>query len=161
MELRNESSRCPSARGTQGYLEEKMPQRPVHYSTLAAMIPLWILSFVFLISDVYYDSAEAQDNPKKHKTAVAVACGKELKKNVQRCASARKQHASSASKRTKKNFRQGAQHWRTMLCMCDRDAAQRCESVVAGQGNILGCLTVARRSVSAQCNAALDAVFPH
>jgi hypothetical protein len=42
---------------------------------------------------------------------------------------------------------------------CDRDAAQLCQNVVAGQGNILGCLTTARRSVSRQCNAALDSVF--
>jgi Cysteine rich repeat len=43
--------------------------------------------------------------------------------------------------------------------MCDRDAAQLCQNVVAGQGNILGCLTTAKRSVSRRCNAALDAAF--
>jgi hypothetical protein len=42
---------------------------------------------------------------------------------------------------------------------CDRDAAQHCQAVVAGQGNILGCLTTARRLVSRRCNAALDALF--
>jgi hypothetical protein len=43
--------------------------------------------------------------------------------------------------------------------MCDRDAVQRCEGVVGGQGNILGCLTSARGVVSSRCNAALDAAF--
>jgi hypothetical protein len=42
---------------------------------------------------------------------------------------------------------------------CDRDAAQHCQAVVAGQGNVLGCLTTARRLISARCNAALDAAF--
>jgi hypothetical protein len=42
---------------------------------------------------------------------------------------------------------------------CDRDAAQLCQGVVAGQGNILGCLTTAKGAVSAQCNAALDAAY--
>jgi hypothetical protein len=42
---------------------------------------------------------------------------------------------------------------------CDRDAAQLCQNVVAGQGNILGCLTTAKGSVSRRCNAALDAAF--
>jgi hypothetical protein len=42
---------------------------------------------------------------------------------------------------------------------CERDAAQHCQAVAAGQGNILGCLTTARRLVSARCNAALDAAY--
>lgn len=31
--------------------------------------------------------------------------------------------------------------------------------VVAGQGNILGCLPLAKRSASPRCNAALDLAF--
>jgi len=34
-----------------------------------------------------------------------------------------------------------------------------CQGVVAGQGNILGCLTTAKGAVSSQCNAALDAAY--
>jgi hypothetical protein len=42
--------------------------------------------------------------------------------------------------------------------MCDSDANRLCSGVVAGsQGNIVGCLTIARNMVSPQCNAALDA----
>ena len=42
--------------------------------------------------------------------------------------------------------------------MCDSDAGRLCAGVVAGsQGNIVGCLTMARNVVSPQCNAALDA----
>jgi hypothetical protein len=42
---------------------------------------------------------------------------------------------------------------------CERDAMRRCQGVVAGNGNILSCLTTARHSVSSRCNAALDAAF--
>jgi hypothetical protein len=45
---------------------------------------------------------------------------------------------------------------------CDTDAAQLCQGVVAGpQGNIVGCLTMAKHMVSSRCNAALDAAFLH
>src|SRR5262249_22081569 len=40
-----------------------------------------------------------------------------------------------------------------------RDATRRCQGVVAGQGEILGCRTMAKRSVSRRCNAALDATY--
>ena len=43
--------------------------------------------------------------------------------------------------------------------MCDRDAVQYCGGEVASGGNILGCLTTARRLVSSRCNAALDAAY--
>jgi len=33
------------------------------------------------------------------------------------------------------------------------------QRLVAGQGNILGCLTTAKGAVSAHCNAALDAAY--
>src|SRR3954449_10723171 len=42
---------------------------------------------------------------------------------------------------------------------CDRDAAQRCQGNVAGEGSILKCLAASSRSVSARCNAALHAVY--
>jgi hypothetical protein len=45
-----------------------------------------------------------------------------------------------------------------VMRMCDEDAARLCQGVVAGpQGNIVGYLTTAKRVVSSQCNAALDA----
>jgi len=43
---------------------------------------------------------------------------------------------------------------------CDRDAVQHCQAVAAGRGNVLGCLRTAKRVVSPQCHAALDAAFP-
>ncbi len=127
-------------------------QRTVRYSAIVAISPAWLLSVALLASAVHCNVAQAKSRP-----AVAVACGKELQKqcsgvpakanNMLECL--QKAHVSKRC----------AVLAHRVVRMCDRDAVQRCESVVAGQGNILECLTTARGVVSAQCNAALDAVF--
>ena len=43
--------------------------------------------------------------------------------------------------------------------VCERDAKQLCGGIIAGEGNLLGCLTVSKKSVSAECNATLDAAM--
>jgi hypothetical protein len=133
-------------------MEKEMMPKNVRYNAVAAIIPVSLLSVVVLISAVHYNVAQA-----KSRTAVAVACGKELKKqcsgvpvkanNMLECLQNAQVSARCAAL---------AHH---VVRMCDRDAVQRCEGVVAGQGNILGCLTTAKGSVSARCNAALDAAF--
>ena len=45
-----------------------------------------------------------------------------------------------------------------LVRMCELDALRLCQGLVAGSGNIITCLTVAKNSVSSQCNAAIDAV---
>jgi hypothetical protein len=129
-----------------------MMQKSVRYNAIAAIIPASLLSIVFLISAVHYNVAQA-----KSRHAAAVACGQELKKqcsgvpvkanNMLECLQKAQVSARCAAL---------AHH---VVRMCERDAVQRCEGVVAGQGNILGCLTTAQGSVSARCNAALDAAF--
>jgi hypothetical protein len=133
-------------------MEKKMIQKSVGYNAVAAIIPASLLSVVFLISAVHYNVAQA-----KSRTATAVACGKELQKqcsgvpvkanNMLECLQKAQVSARCAAL---------AHH---VVRMCDRDAVQRCEGVVGGQGNILGCLTSARGVVSSRCNAALDAAF--
>jgi hypothetical protein len=133
-------------------MEEEMMQKSVRYNAVAAIIPASLLSVVFLISAVHYDVAQA-----KSRTATAVACGKELQKqcsgvpvkanNMLECLQKAQVSARCAAL---------AHH---VVRMCDRDAVHRCEGVVGGQGNILGCLTSARGVVSSRCNAALDAAF--
>ena len=127
-------------------------QKSVRYNAVAAIIPASLLSVVFLISALHYNVAQA-----KSRTATAVACGKELQKqcsgvpvkanNMLECLQKAQVSARCAAL---------AHH---VVRMCDRDAVQRCEGVVGGQGNILGCLTNARGVVSSRCNAALDAAF--
>ena len=124
---------------------------PVRCSAIAAIIPVCLLSVAMLISAVHYDVAQAKSR------SAGVTCGNELKKqctgvevkanNMLECLQKAKLSARCAA----------LAH--NIVRMCDRDAVQRCQGVVAGQGNILGCLTTAQGSVSPQCNAALNAAY--
>src|SRR5262245_4828581 len=143
-----------------------MVQRPVHYSAIVTN-PVWLLFLVILIYAVHSNVAQAQDNPRKNRTAVALACGQELKNqcsgvpagvpfgvpvqatNVLQCLQKNQAELPARCRALANN----------VVRRCDRDAARLCQGVVAGQGNILGCLTTASRSVSSRCNAALDAAF--
>ena len=129
-----------------------MLQRTVRFIAIAAMTPL--LSVAILISAAHFDVAQAQKG-----RAAAVACGKDLQKqctgvlvfgnNMLECL-----------KRDQDKLSKGcAAMANNIVRSCDRDAAQRCQGNVAGQRGILGCLTTARRSVFARCNAALDAAY--
>jgi hypothetical protein len=142
------------------WLEKKMMQK-IARSTIQA----WLLSVAILISGVHYNVAHAaQENPKKHRTAVA--CGKEIKKQCSGGAvgvpvgvpvGATSVLACFQQSQKKLSARCAALA-NNVFRSCDRDAAQICQGVVAGsQGNIVGCLTMARNAVSPQCNAALDA----
>jgi hypothetical protein len=136
-------------------------------------IPAWLVSVAILISGAHYNVAHAaQDNPKKHGNAVALACSKEIKKQ---CSGSRVDPGLMGADRTVASpvvnsvlaCFQKSQEKLSARCaalamnvvhMCDSDAGRLCSGVVAGsQGNIVGCLTMARNVVSPQCNAALDA----
>ena len=121
-------------------------QRPVRLSAVAAIA---ILMFV-----ANFNIAEAQRS-----RVAALACGKQLQKqcggvpvlanNMQECMK-KSQGKLSARCVSFANYVVGS---------CERDAVQYCQAVAAGQSNILGCLRTAKRVVSPQCNAALDAAF--
>ena len=126
--------------------------------TSRSMIQACLFSVAILICGSHYKAAQAQDNPKKHRTAVSVTCGKEIKKqcsgvpvqanNIFECIQKSQEKLSARCGALAMN----------VVRMCDVDASRLCQGVVAGsQGNIVGCLTTARRRVSSQCNAALDA----
>lgn len=107
---------------------------------------------LFLISAVQYNVAQA-----KSRHAAAVACGQELTKQCNSVpVKANNMLECLQQAQVSKRCAALAHH---VVRMCERDAVQRCEGVVGGQGNILGCLTTAKGSVSARCNAALDAAF--
>jgi len=123
-----------------------MMQRTIRYCTIAAI--------VIPISAVYYGAAQAQS-----RRAAAIACGQELKKQC---------GGVPVRANNMLECLQGSQANLPAKCVvlahhivrsCERDAAQHCQAVAAGQGNILGCLTTARRMVSSRCNAALDAAY--
>jgi len=129
-----------------------MMQRTVRFSAIAAMTSL--LSVAILMTAAHFDVAQAQKG-----RAAAIACGQELQKlctgvmifanNTLECL---KRDQSKLSPKC-------AALANNIVRACDRDAAQRCAGNVFGQGSALGCLTAARGSVSARCNAALDAAY--
>jgi len=120
-------------------------QRTVRYRAIAKIIPVCLLSVAMLISAG--DVAQAKSR---------TACGKELQSQCIGTPSlASNMLACLAKARVSARCHAVAQN---VVRSCERDAVQFCQAVVAGQGNILGCLTAARGVVSAPCNAALDAL---
>jgi hypothetical protein len=129
-----------------------MMQRTVRFSAIAAMTSL--LSVAILISAAHFDVAQAQK-----RRAADIACGKELQNHCTGI-SVFATNALDCLKRDQDKLpKRCAALANNIVRTCDRDALQRCQGNVMGQGSILGCLTTARRSVSARCNAALDAAF--
>ena len=126
-------------------------QGTVRHSAIAAIIPASLVSFAMLISVVHCDVAEAKSR------AVASACGKELQQQCSRVPVAANNMLECLQK--SQVSRRCAALAHNVVRMCDRDAVQLCQGVLAGQGNVLGCLTTAKGSVSPRCNAALNAAF--
>ena len=128
-------------------LEKKMMQGAVRYSAIAAIIPAYLIS-VLISAD---NAAQARSR------TVAVACGKELQEQCSRVPVAANNMLECLQK--SQVSRRCAALAHNVVRMCDRDAVQLCQGVLAGQGNVLGCLTTAKGSVSPRCNAALNAAF--
>ena len=93
--------------GDHYFWENKMMQRTVRYSAIAAIIPLF--SVAILIS-----AAQAQDNPRKTRTALA--CGKELKKQCSGVPVQANNMLECLQKNREKLSAQDALHGPTMLC---------------------------------------------
>jgi len=114
----------------------------------AVIIPAFLLSVAMLIST---------DNAAQAKSKTAVACGKELQQQCSRVPVAANNMLECLQKAKLSARCSALAH--NIVRMCDRDAVQLCQGVLAGQGNVLGCLTTARGSVSPPCNSALNAAF--
>jgi hypothetical protein len=56
-----------------------MMQPTMSRSPIAAIVPAWLLSVAIVISAAAFNVAQAQSGPKRDR-AIALACGKELKK---------------------------------------------------------------------------------
>ena len=107
-----------------------------------------------------YGYAYAPSTQQTYSGYGALACGKELKKqcggvpvlanNMRECLQKSQGKLSAKCVALANN----------VVRSCETDALQHCQATAAGQSNILGCLRTAKRVVSSQCKAALDAVFP-
>ena len=126
-------------------------QMTVRYSAIVAITGL--LSVAILVSG-HFNVAQAQNR------AVARACGKELIKQCSGVPVLANNMLECLQENQEKLPPRCVALANNVVRSCDRDAVQHCQAVAAGQGNILGCLRTARRVVSSQCHAALDAAFP-
>ena len=126
-------------------------QRTVRFSAIAATT--WLLSVAVLVSRTNFDVAQAR-------RAAASGCGKELQKLCSGKPVMANNMLECLQKNQEKLSPRCVERANNVVRSCDRDAVQHCQAVAAGQGNILGCLRTARRVVSPQCHAALDAAFP-
>jgi Cysteine rich repeat len=131
-------------------------QRTIRFSAIAAIT--WLLSIAILLSVANFNVAQAQSNPKKGRAA-ALACGEELKKQCSGVPVLANNMLECLKKNQEKLSPRCVARANNVVRSCDIDAAQHCQAVAAGQGNILGCLTTAKRMVSSGCNAALNAAF--
>jgi len=119
-------------------------QRMVRYSAIAAIIPACLL-------------VSAGNGAQAKSRTGAVACGKELQQQCSRMPVAANNMLECLQKAKVTPRCQALAHH--IVRVCERDAVQLCEGMLAGQGNVLGCLTTAKGRVSPQCNAALNAAY--
>jgi len=120
-----------------------------------------LFSAAILVSAANFDFAQAQSR------GLARACGKELMKQCSGVSvgvpfgvPVKPTYTLQCLQKNHENLSaRCAALANKVVRGCDRDAARLCQGVALGQGNILGCLTTARRSVSARCNAAIDAAY--
>jgi len=128
--------------------ENEIMQKTVRYCVIAA-------SFLVSSIAILNSSAQAQNSPRQSRAA----CGQELQKQCTGVPVLANNMLECLKKNHERLPPRCVARANNVVRTCERDAAQLCQNVVAGQGNILGCLTAAKRLVSRRCNAALDAAF--
>ena len=125
-------------------------KKTVHCSAIVAIT--WLLSVIVLTSAAQFDVAHAKKG--------RAGCGNELQKHCVGMPVQANNMLECLQKNQEKLPPRCVAHANNVVRSCDRDAVQYCQAVAAGKGNVLGCLRTAKRVVSSQCKAALDAVFP-
>ena len=117
-----------------------------------SIITMWLTSATVLIFSVHNNLAYAKQ------TRTSVACGNAIKQQCSGVPVQANNVFECCQKNQDKLPKRCGELALNVIRTCDRDASRLCQGVVAGsQGNIVGCLTTAKRRVTAQCNTALDA----
>jgi hypothetical protein len=118
-------------------------------------------------------TAFAQDDPAKWAAYIQSNCGKEITANCKGIAMGQGRIlACLYSRENKLSAKCGGAVMASLerlgtalgalanvMRVCESDAKRLCNGVVAGNGNLVGCLSQSKGSVSAQCNGTLDAAF--
>ena len=119
-----------------------------------SIIPVWLLSAAILISSVHDNFAYATTET----TGPRLAAAKQSRKQCSGVPVQANKVFECFQKNQDKLSARCAALAINVMRTCDTDAARLCQGVVAGaDGNIVGCLTIAKKRVSSRCNAALDA----
>lgn len=131
------------------------------------------LSIAFVFAFATLGFAAAQDKPADYATAIKADCGKELKSlckgvregggRVLACLYSREDKLGAKCAATVAMSQDRLAEALTALAnvrrVCEADAMRLCSGVMPGDGNLIDCLSKARRAVSQTCNGALDAAF--
>jgi hypothetical protein len=132
-----------------------------------------VLAVAVLFTATHFSAAVAQDRPADYAAAIQANCSKELKSQCKSVSAGRGRllaclyaYESKLSARCGNVVMGSIDRLGEALTalanvrrVCQGDADRLCHGVVAGDGNLIGCLTQARKVVSSQCNATLDAAF--
>ncbi len=133
----------------------------------------WIFIAAMLLTAGFAAQAQAQDTIGDWKKYIEGSCGKEVKAlcrgvkegdgRIVACLYSREDKLSPKcgtavlASMERLGVRLGA--LANVLRVCEPDAKRLCNCVAAGNGNLLGCLTTAKKAVSATCNTTLDAAM--
>src|SRR5688572_2874196 len=123
----------------------------------------------FALAAALPQAARAQDDPAQWARYIQGHCGKELKAHcsgvtkgqgrILSCLYAREDKLSArcgnAVMSSLERLGAALGALANVQRVCESDARRLCNGVMAGNGNLMGCLAQAKSSVSAQCNAML------
>jgi hypothetical protein len=132
-------------------------QKNARFGVVMTIVPVCLLAIGILILAVQFGAAQAQNTLKKDTAARASACAKVFKDRCNNTPVGGSNLLACLDERIKKLPAGCVDLAKNFIRMCDSDAHRLCKGVVEGRGNVIQCLTTAKVSVSAQCNAAMDA----
>jgi hypothetical protein len=134
---------------------------------------LQILIMLAVTANISNAQDKAQDRVQSYLATVNAGCGEELAKYCRDVAGGEGRllaclysHESKLSDRCGNIVMSSMERLGVALGalanvarVCQADAQRLCNGVIAGEGNLVGCLSKAKSSVSAQCNTTLDAAM--
>jgi len=134
---------------------------------------LSMLTFLTLVPNISNAQDNARDRVQSYLAAVNAGCGVELAKYCKDVAGGEGRllaclysHEPNLSDRCGTIVMSSMERLGIALGalanvarVCQADAQRLCNGVIAGNGNLVGCLSSAKTSVSAQCNATLEAAM--
>src|ERR1700761_9765844 len=106
----------------------------------SVIIPTWIRFAVIIASASQINVAQALGAQRSTRAESALVCGKELKTRCSGVPVLANNMLECLHKEQSQLSKRCAALGNRVVHMCERDAAQLCQGVVAGSGNIFGCL---------------------